>query len=131
MKLGETVLINLVWCDLVLVVVMLIDLIMLGFLSLALFLWLDLVSLRTWMFLAFHLVVGAVYRNFNLRPRMVPWVSRIYIKFAKEVHLKVAVEVSPLVAKPATHQVEAVLVLPAWLSRPPISPADEQAGGEP
>ena len=66
MKLGETGLLNLVWCDLVLVVVMLIDLIMLGFLSLALFLWLDLVSLRTWVFLAFHLVVGAVYRNFNL-----------------------------------------------------------------
>ena len=30
-------------------------------------------------------------------------------------HLKVAVEVGPLVAQPATHQVEAVLVLPAWL----------------
>ena len=69
MKLGETVLINLVWCVLVLVVVMLIDLIMLGFLSLALFLWLDLVSLRTWMFLAFYLVVGAVHRNFNLLNR--------------------------------------------------------------
>ena len=25
--------------------------------------------------------------SFNLRPRMVPWVSRIYIEFAKKVHL--------------------------------------------
>ena len=30
-------------------------------------------------------------------------------------HLKVAVEVCPLVAKPATHQVETVLVLTTWL----------------
>ena len=69
MKLGETVLLNLVLCVLVLVVVMLIDLIVLGFLSLALFVRLNLVSLRTWMFLAFHLIVGVVYRNFNLLNR--------------------------------------------------------------
>ena len=72
----------------------------------------------------------------------------MYRSTSSTINLKVAVEVSPLVAKPATHQVEAVLVLPAWLkiiiglmemkllgewylSRTPISPADEQAGGEP
>ena len=30
-------------------------------------------------------------------------------------NLKVAIEVGPLVAKPATHQVETVLVLSTWL----------------
>ena len=46
----------------------------------------------------------------------------VFIKFlikigniTKVFHLKVAVEVRPLVAKSATHQVEAVLVLPTWL----------------
>ena len=69
MKLGEMVLLNLVLFVLVLVVVMLIDFVKLGFLSLALFLRQDLVSLRTWIFVAFHFVVGAVYRNFNLLNR--------------------------------------------------------------
>ena len=39
----------------------------------------------------------------------------MYRSTSSTINLKVAVEVSPLVAKPATHQVEAVLVLPAWL----------------
>ena len=69
MKLGEMVLLNPILSVLVLVVVMLIDFVKLGFLSLTLFLRTNLVSLRTWVFLAFYLLVGAVHRNFDLLNR--------------------------------------------------------------
>ena len=59
-------LLNLILSIFVLVVVMLVDLVKLGFLSLTRFLQLNLVCLRVWILLSFNLVVGVVHRNFNL-----------------------------------------------------------------
>ena len=62
-----------------------------------------------------------------LGPWVVPGIRWVDVHLAEEVHVKGTVEVCPLVAQPAPHQVEAVLVPPTGLAWPPVSPGEEEA----
>ena len=62
-----------------------------------------------------------------LGPWVVPGVRWVDVHLAEEVHVKATVEVCPLMAQPAPHQVEAVLVPPTGLAWPPVSPGQQEA----
>lgn len=64
---------------------------------------------------------------FPFPPLPPPDLDLVDTVFAEEIHVKLAVEVSPLVSEEATHQVHAVLVPPTGLRWTPVAIAHQLA----